>query len=245
MIHVRRNEWSCSSPFSSTGVQALTANEKFVTQVYQDFLLRDPSSAELAWGAAALGSQTRSAYVGSVLYAAPFRELWINYSYTRYGGRLPTSTEMSTASSALQTSGDYLAVELDLLASTDYFNRADATNGGYVDALYENLLWREADASSYDFWVNELDTAARTRRQVASWIIRSTESAGIRVAGIPGEAACLTIILGQVDDLSSESYCLILDRMADSSGATYWAGQLAATAQLPSLWISLASSTEY
>jgi hypothetical protein len=33
--------------------------------------------------------------------------------------------------------------------------------------------------------------------------------------------------------------------MADSGGATYWSGVLAGTDQLPSLWASLAGSTEY
>lgn len=231
--------------FAARPAGALTPNEKYVTRIYQDFLLRSPTSAELIWGAAVLGSQTRSAYVTSVFAAAPFRELWITGNYARYADRAPTSSELSSASSALSTSGDYLDVELDLLAGSDYFSRADSTNGGFVDALYADLLWRDADTGGYDYWVGQLNTAAKTRRQVATWIIRSSESANRRVSGLSGETTCLSTALVHFSDVAAGSYCIVLDRMADSSGASYWAGQLASSGQLPTLWVSLAASTEY
>lgn len=76
-------------------------------------------------------------------------------------------------------------------------------------------------------------------------MIKSTEAARLRVAGLAGETTCITTGLADPDDLASGSYCLVLDRMASTADTDYWAGQIAVSTELPTLWRALASSTEY
>lgn len=224
---------------------ALTSNERFVHQLYQDFFLRQATPAEVAWGAALLQSQSRAAFVASFLASTSFHEVWIVGAYQRYVAKPPTTSQLSAAKTSLASTGDYLDVELDVLSSSYYFALAGGSNRELVDALYADLLWRVTDASAWDYWTGELDLGRKTRRQVAQLIVKSTEASGIRVRGLGSPPACPALALGSFDDIASGAYCILLDRLADPSGATYWTGQLAGSAQLPVLWSSLASSSEY
>lgn len=224
---------------------ALTPNENFVNRLYRDFYLRDATQAELALGAVQLQGQTRAAFTVNFLNSTPFRANWVEGVYQRYTLRSPTSSQFSSAMSSLATYGNYLSVELDALASSYYFALAGSTNREYVDALYSDLLWRVADTSGWDYWTDQLNLGHRTRRQVAEYIVRSNESSRIRVRGVGNPTTCLGTDLTNFDDLALGSYCLLLDRLADSSGAAYWTAQLEGNGQLPSLWINLASSSEY
>ena len=224
---------------------ALTANEKYVTKLYVDFVGRPPTSDELAWGSALLQTWSRAAYVDGLFRTTEMQAAWIRGVNQRYLVADPTSAEASAASSDLQASGDYLDVELDVMSGPAYFAQAESSNAEFVDAVYGDLLWRESDSSGATYWTGQLDTGAKTRRQVATAIVRSNESASIRVKGSSDQTACLSTTLQLADDLTAGSYCLVLDRMADSSGATYWIGRLSGSDQLPALWSGLASSTEY
>lgn len=79
---------------------------------------------------------------------------------------------------------------------------------------------------------------------MASYFIRTSEAAGLRVgsASIP---SCSSTAFATSADLDAGSYCLILDRVADAPGRTFWIGQLTGTAQLPAMWASFAGSVEY
>lgn len=125
---------------------ALTANENFVNRLYRDFFLRDASQAELALGAMMLQSQTRAAFTTSFVNSTPFRESWVEGVYQHYTLRSPTSTQRSLALSSLAANGDYLNIELNVLASSYYFALAGSTNR-QLPALWINL----ASSSEYFF----------------------------------------------------------------------------------------------
>ncbi|HEV7721581.1 MAG TPA: DUF4214 domain-containing protein [Iamia sp.] len=227
---------------------ALTPTENFTTAVYQDFILRDPTSSELTWWSAYIGGGgTRSGMVSSILNDDEFATLW------SYGVRLYYLETVDTADPTLptdianlQTSDDFVAAEVSVLAGSEFFTDAGATNTGFVEGVYDEVLLRAADSGGLAYWVSQLDLGLKTRSQVARSFIRTTEAASRRVAGLSGATSCSATTLEDVVDLSAGSYCIVLDRMADPPDAAYWTPYLTgASSQLTALWTSLAASTEY
>lgn len=224
---------------------ATDPNENYIDRVYNDFLGRDPDDTEVASGESYLGTHTDAQLVTTVFQGREFENAWIYLTHFKYVGAGPTSTQFGSEYSALNSTHDYLQTELTVLSGADYYSAAGGTNGGFVSKIYTDILYRTADPSGLSYWTNILNTAAHTRSYVAQYFIRSTEGSGVRVAGPSSMTTCTTTDLTDASSLQSGSYCLLLKRMADSSGKTYWTGQLSGTAQLPTLWDSLASSSEY
>ncbi len=138
-----------------------------------------------------------------------------------------------------------MAGEVSVLAGSPYFALHGSNNSDYVEGLFHDVLLRPSDPSGLSFWVGRLNAATWTRAAVATAFIRTTEAANRRVSGTVGATSCAATELTDEDALPSGSYCLVLDRLADPSGATYWSGQLAGSAQLPAVWASLVGSSEY
>lgn len=225
---------------------ALTANEKFVIAFYDDFLLRGPSGDEMNWWTTYLASGSRSAMATSLLNSDEFKGLWIMGVRSRYLDYVDAENPAFASDfSALQSSGDFVASEVAVLASAEYFSLHGSTNSDFVAALYEDVFLRAADPSGLAFWTARLDNATWTRSQVALAQIRTTEAANRRVDGTASATACASTTLLDEDSLASGSFCIVLDRLADPSGYSYWSGQLAGSAQLPALWVGLSSSTEH
>ncbi|HMJ78841.1 MAG TPA: DUF4214 domain-containing protein [Iamia sp.] len=227
---------------------ALTPTENFTTAVYQDFILRDPTSSELTWWSAYIGGGgTRSGMLTSILNDNEFATLWA------YGVRLyyletvdTDDPTLPTDIANLQTSNDFVAAEVSVLAGSEFFTDAGATNTGFVEGVYDEVLLRASDAPGLAYWVGQLDLGLKTRSQVARSFIRTTEAASRRVAGLSAAVSCPATSLEDVVDLSAGSYCIVLDRMADAPGASYWSSFLTgSSSQMSSLWTSLAASAEY
>jgi hypothetical protein len=181
--------------------------------------------------------------VSSILNDSEFQALWV-YGVGEYylGGQDPSA---ATILSNLQSTDDFVASEVAHLAGSTYFSNHGSTNTGYVTALYQDVLLRNGSPGDISYWAGQITSAVRTRSWVANYFIRTSESATRRVAGVSGLATCPTIFLQDADSLAAGSYCIVLDRLPNGPDTTFWAGQLAASDQLPSLWASLAGSTEY
>jgi hypothetical protein len=223
-----------------------TPNEWFVTRVYEDFLLRPPTADEYVWWNAVLGFQTRAQVANGILSSGSFTNLWVVGVHRYYLGAFdPSNPDVPGQVSSLQASLNFLETEVSVLASDDFFASAGGTNSGYVSGLYEKVLLRPADSSGLSYWTNRLVTGTSTRAQVARSLLRSTEAARRRVGGPVDMSTCSATTIEAIESLSAGSFCLVLDRMADPSGLTYWTGVLSGTGQLPTLWASHAGSTEY
>ncbi len=228
----------------SPPASALTPNEKFVTHVFEDFLRRQPASNEvLFWTTFLGGGGSRVAVLDSVMGTTEFRTNWVHGVYFQYLRRTATSSELSSALSAL-SGGNYLGTEVTALASTEFFVARDSDNVVFVEALYPLLLDREADAGGLSYWVGRLNNG-ESRSTIVGAFARTSDAAGRRVRGIGVGVTCPSTTVTSPADIDAGSYCLVLKRPADASGASYWTGILTGTGQLPALWRSLASSTEY
>ena len=225
---------------------ALTANQKFASRVVLDFLNREMDPDELADVESRLssGTITRAQFVAEVIGSDEFDTQWATAIYGNYLNRLPSETEFAQATD-LSHNGNNVTSEINVLQTTEYFNLAGSTNTGYVQRLYSDLLFRAADSSGLNYWVGKLNAGTSTRGQVASALIRGSEGSRKRVGGAGVGVACSATSLNQPDSLSAGSYCLVRDRAVDASGLTHWSAILQGSGELPPLWISLASSTEY
>lgn len=221
---------------------AATQDERFIARVFSG----SPTSAELLWFSTILANgSTRSAVVADIVQLGGFNMLMGVGMYRLYLDRDPSSSELSSAVSTV-SSGNYFGLETSLASGSEYFALAGSSNGGFVQKLFADVLRRPADPGGLTYWTGELNSASRTRLQVASAIIRSSESASLRVAGPTSATACSRTTLSAVNHLFVGAYCLILDRVADSSGKAYWSSQLQANGNnLKSLFVSLTSSFEY
>lgn len=225
---------------------ALTPTERFVAQVHEDFLLRPPSSAELTLWTTYLGSASRASMVAALLDGNEFKTLWaVGVRYYYLSEVDLEDPQFASDVAALGSSDDFVASEVAVLARARYYDLSGGTNTSFMTALYDDVLFRPPDPSGLSYWVGRLNAGTSTRTSVATYFIRSGEAAGRRVAGPAGATTCAATVLEDVAALRSGSYCLVLDRMADPSGASYWTGQLSASGQLPGLWASLAGSAEY
>ena len=224
---------------------ALTVNERYVYRLFNDFLLRQPTSTEVANYSALLSAgASRASLVDSFVNGATFKNNYVAGIYDLYLDRDPTTAELSSSVNSIGSNG-FLVPEVNVLASSSFFQLAGSTNSGFVTRLYERVLRRAPDPSGQSFYTNQLNGGTKTRSQVATSMLRGSESSALRVAGPASMTECASTELLDSDSLTSGSYCLVLDRMADPSGKSFWASQLQASGQLPDIWRSHAVSNEY
>lgn len=224
-----------------------TPTEKWIVAVHRDFLGRDPSSSELTWWNAVLGGgSSRQAVTTMIMQSTEFKTRILTAYNELYYTDIPPGTPGGDAIlSTLNTSNDFLASEVAYLASASYFQNSNSDNGAFVEAIYLHLMNREADPSGYSYWTTQLNSGTWTRGQMATNLIKSNQTTTIRVRGTPGMVDCTATEVTEPEAFVSGSYCLILDRMADTAGANYWISQLTSTGQVTTLWANLAGSSEY
>lgn len=228
----------------ATPAAAETPDEKFVSTVYAEFLLRYPQPEELADGVDYIDNGgTRAALVANLLDGDEFKNLWVLGASLYYLGAI--DAQVPTITNNLIANDNFVASEVALLAGTSYYTNNGGTNTLFVEALYKDTLLRPVDAPALSYWVGRLNAGTASRSYVANYVVRSTESATARVGGAGGITTCPTTELTDAESLAAGSYCIILDRMADSAGLAYWSNRLAQTDQLPALWASMTGSTEY
>lgn len=183
--------------------------------------------------------------VTSVLQTDEFRYNWVAFVNNMYLGYVDASSGAVVSQfGALQSSNDHLATEVSVLGGADYYAATGSTADGFVLNLYNDVLRRTPSSSEPSYWAGQITSGTRTRSWVANYFIRTSEAAGHRV-GSATASSCVTTTFVDTSSAQAGSYCIILDRVADTSGRSYWIGQLTGTAQLPVLWAALAGSVEY
>jgi adhesin/invasin len=118
-----------------------------------------------------------------------------------YGGSQPiTVTDASS-----DVTADQFSVVLTLTQT--------ATNGSFVHAAYQTMLGRDADTSSFSYWLGRLD-GGTPRGSLALALARSAEYR-------------TNVIGGTVASGVPDFYQLYLHRAADPGGIQYWVGRMA------------------
>ena len=219
-------------------------DEAFVVHAYEDFLGRTPTDAEVAWWVTYLTTGSRTVVLSSLLDGSEFVDRFSSATYLRYLDRPATATERAADRSAIAAGASHVSLEVARLASGAFYAASGGTSSGFVNLLYAKVVDRAPDASGLSYYVGKLASGS-SRSWVATSVIRGSEAAGLRVRGKASATACPSFDLAAMDDVLAGSYCLILDRMGDPSGSSYWTNQMAGSGDLPDLWTALAAGGEY
>jgi hypothetical protein len=234
-------------PGTRADARPMATTATWVDHVYTDFLFRAPTDDELTWWTTAIGNGTTRTYVVNwILTSDEFRSNWVLGVAVEYLSEVDAADPvLATMLGSLQSSGNYLATEATVLAGAQYFVDHGSTNAGFLTGLYTDVFNRTPDTSGYNYYLGQLN-GGTSRNTVASSFLRSNESAGIRVRGLSSQTTCTATELTDSDALLAGSYCLVLDRMADPSGAAYWTNYMTTSGnQITALWTQNAASNEY
>jgi len=192
----------------------------WVTNVYRDFLGREPDAAGLAWWVAALDEGgTRSDLLIRLRGSAEARRRMVADAFATHLGRAPSAGDLAYWSGFLaHRRHDQMVVEL--LTSAEFAARA--AGRGVIGFTYEHLVGR---APTREELVSaEMLVYFQGRRAFVVRTFHAAEAAGIRV---------------------DQAYARLLHRSPDLPGRAYWVDRLAAGTDQATLLLALAASPEY
>ena len=163
------------TPSAYTGNQAMN--------LYRVFLDRVPEEQGLEAWVGALESEriTVGQMAEGILRSPEHASRSVEGAYVEYLGRTPDSAGLAAHVGAVQRGVSPEWVDASILGSNEYFARHGSGNIPYVQALYLDVLGREADEPGLKAHVGALAKGS-TRAQVAYTILTSAES-GVQLAG--------------------------------------------------------------
>jgi hypothetical protein len=202
---------------------AYTDNQ--AVNLYRVFLDRVPEAPALAAWSGALESRriTVGQMAEGILRSPEHADRSVGGAYREFLGRSADSAGLAAHASALELGVSPERVDASILGSNEYFARQGSGNIPYVQALYRDVLGREADSAGLEAHVAALARGA-TRTEVAFGFLTSVER-GTQVAG--------------------EAYQSLLGREGTEAELEMWAGVLARSAGgSAALWANVAGSPE-
>ncbi len=138
-------------------------------------------SRVVALGSAFVGDNTPLSMLGPValgfLQSAEYYSDLIAKFYQQLLNRAPASGELSWWVNAMQHGATDTQVQAAFLSSPEYLAHAGAGNKAYVDALYQSLLGRSADAGGEAYWMGLL-ASGTSQSAVALGMANSQEHEG-------------------------------------------------------------------
>ena len=133
-------------------------NAAYVQAVYKDALGRDADPASQAWWVAVLDAgQPRSLLTDAIVNSDEHLSQFITSAYEQYLGRRPEQSAIQYWLDKLHTGCRDEFVEAALLASDEFEANAGDTQLGWIDAAYEAVLRRPADATAVAWATTQLD----------------------------------------------------------------------------------------
>ncbi len=166
-----------------------------------------------------------NAFLSSSEFAGVNNTADVNDLYQALLGRNADDSGASTWTSLLANGGTLADVAAAISVSAEA-QVLDASNGTFVESLYEAALGRDADEAGLQNWVSQLFNGA-SRAEIAQSIVGSAE------AGSKANA-----------DFIDSLYQSALDRTADDAGKAHWAAQLEAGASQADVAIGIVGSPE-
>ncbi|PYG95903.1 hemolysin, partial [Arthrobacter stackebrandtii] len=150
----------------------------------------------------------------------------VNDLYQALLGRGAADDAASSAWTDLLANGGSLADVAAAISVSAEAQALDASNGTFVENLYEAALGREADEAGLQDWVSQLFNGA-SRADIAQAIVGSAEAASKANS-----------------DFIDSLYQSALDRTADDAGKAHWAAQLEAGASQADIALAIVGSDE-
>ncbi len=180
---------------------------RWVSLLFIRALFRCDSGADSEFGIRHFDPDSvRNTYSRAVFRSAEGSRKWAAQGFLLFLQRNPDPAGSTFWTSRLHSGTRYDAFESGLIGSSEYFNRAGATNANFVDAVYQDLLDRSPHTSENNYWIGRLN-AGTNRGGVALAIDRSPERRRL-IADIWG-------------------YGYVLHRAPSLADLNYWAAQQA------------------
>lgn len=194
-------------PAAQAPVAGYTPPEaEFAAAAVRDLLGREALPTEVDEMSQALRSgTTRTQVATSLAFSEEAAAALVDQLYQQLLQRSADATGHDFWTGRLTGRGRVRDVAVSLLGSAELQQWTGGTSEGFVDAVYQRVLGRGADASGRAYWIDRLD-AGTPRRTVGRAVFTSPESNARRVGLL---------------------YQALLRRPADAAGRTFWAGRLA------------------
>jgi hypothetical protein len=183
-----------------------TAWQNYVSAAFHD-VFGGASLTELSPRVAQLLDMSRTNFSNALVHSDEYYEdVIITPAYQKYLGRAPDAGGLAFWTKQMEAGLTDEALEAGFIGSDEFFTtQGGGTNSGWVDALYQKLLGRPADAAGKAFWLAQL-AAGETRAQVAFGFTSSVEREQQRVTA---------------------DYQTFLGRAPDAAGLDFWVTQFA------------------
>ncbi|HQU45301.1 MAG TPA: DUF4214 domain-containing protein, partial [Pirellulales bacterium] len=157
------------------------ANRSYIAAAYEDALGRPVDEASLAaWALALDNGVPRTSLAIALTHSAEYYERVIEAAYEKYLGRAADDSGLAHWTALMQAGLSDELLEAGFIGSDEFYSHSGGTNKDWVDAMYEDLLGRSADAAGEAAWVQAL-AAGESRVAVAYGFAASPERETQRV----------------------------------------------------------------
>jgi hypothetical protein len=162
------------------------ANQAFVSGLYSSILDREPDSGGLAgWTGQLNAGVSRGTVANAFWLSAEHRGMEVTSYFETYLGRAPDASGLQAWTALFQAGASEIAVQEGILASGE-FQAAHASSAAYIQALYADVLGRQAASGEIALWSAAL-SAGTSRMGLAVAILTSRESYLDMLDGLYGQ----------------------------------------------------------
>jgi hypothetical protein len=230
---VRRGRRVSRRPSAPPGVERLeqrevptvATNQAFVATLYDGFLGRAPTLADLSFWTPQLNSGATFSQVASGILASPeYRGHEVTWLYQSLLGRAPDLGGLDFFVGSLINGASLDQVRAAILASDEFFARAGGSAQGFLDSLYQNILARNADPLAVGVFAATAAGGPAGRQQVALQVLGSPEAVSVELR---------------------YDYQTVLARPLDPSGASFWEPILLAGTPNETVLADIVASSEF
>jgi hypothetical protein len=164
----------------AVGATQLSADQQFVQTLYNDFLQRSGSVAELNGWVAQFPTLGRTGVANAIVRSDEALRRLVDTFYQKFLNRPADSAGETGWAQFLEGGGTEEQLMVDFLSSPEYYAHATALigspnpDGNFIAAMYEQLLGRPGTAAEISNWLAALP--GLNRGGVATFIVNATEA---------------------------------------------------------------------
>lgn len=159
----------------------LSANARWITDLYDETLGRSPAESEVDFWVSRLaggGAESRVQAARQFVYSPEGSGIEVDRAYVDLLGRTPEAGGHTFWTNFLQ-SNPVTVLRSNLISSDEYYGTSGGTNSAWLNVLYEQVLERSVDAGGLAYWNARLQ--AGEPRWIIVWsIYLSPEALGNR-----------------------------------------------------------------
>lgn len=211
-------------PLEERTVLSTTANEVFISSLYQGLLAHTASSAGLTyWSGQLNAGLSRTQVALGIATSAEALDYDVEQFYQILLDRPADEVGLNYWIGELNAGASLDQVKAGILGSDEFFQLSGNTNEGFLNALYVHELGRPVDAVGLVYWEQQLNDRM-PRTQVASEVLASPEALKVKLTSF---------------------YEDVLGRAPDPAGVAFWSAPLAAGVSDAAVLAGILGSNEY